>query len=82
MRVVAVSPGAVETPMNPGHFRGKRRPEQVADTVMAALRGRSAAVVDGPLFAAQAFLFQRVLPTRTTSRITGAFFARAADGRR
>jgi hypothetical protein len=41
-----------------------------------------AAVVDGRLFAAQAFLFQRVLPTRTTSRITGAFFAKAADGGR
>lgn len=82
VRVVAVSPGAVQTPMSSGHFRCKRRPEQVADTVMAALDGRSAAVVDGRLYAAQAFLFQRVLPTRMTSRITGAFFAKAADGRR
>ncbi|MDG4774030.1 SDR family NAD(P)-dependent oxidoreductase [Solwaraspora sp. WMMD792] len=79
VRVVAVSPGATETPMNPGHFRGKRQPEQVADTVMAALAGRSAAVVDGWLYTTQTFLFQRVLPTRTTSRITGAYFAKAAE---
>jgi uncharacterized protein len=39
------------------------------------------AVVDGRIFAAQAFLFQRVLPSRTTSRITGAYFAKAADRR-
>jgi short-subunit dehydrogenase len=78
VRVVAVSPGAVETPMNPGHFRGKRRPDQVADTVMAALRGRAPAVVDGRLYAAQAFVFSRILPTRTASRMIGRFFAKAA----
>ncbi|BEL02590.1 hypothetical protein Q0Z83_007810 [Actinoplanes sichuanensis] len=79
VRVVAVSPGAVETPMNPGHFRGKRRPEQVAGTVMAALRGRTAsAVVDGRLYAAQVFVFGRLLPTRTAARMIGRFFARAA----
>ncbi|MEU4156942.1 SDR family NAD(P)-dependent oxidoreductase [Actinoplanes sp. NPDC026670] len=79
VRVVAVSPGAVETPMNPGHFRGKRRPDQVAGTVMAALRGRTpAAVVDGRLYAAQAFVFGRLLPTRTAARMLGRFFARAA----
>jgi short-subunit dehydrogenase len=78
VRVVAVSPGAVETPMNPGRFRGKRRPDQVADTVMAALRGRAPAVVDGRLYAAQAFVFSRVLPTRTASRMIGRFFAKAA----
>jgi short-subunit dehydrogenase len=78
VRVVAVSPGAVETPMNPGHFRGKRRPDQVADTVMAALRGRAPAVVDGRLYAAQAFVFSRILPTRTASRLLGRFFAKAA----
>jgi short-subunit dehydrogenase len=78
VRVVAVSPGAVETPMNPGHVRGKRQPEQVADTVMAALGGRAPAVVDGRLNAAQAFVFSRVLPTRTASRLIGRFFARVA----
>lgn len=82
VRVVAVSPGAVKTPMNPGDLRCKRRPEQVADTVMAALDGRSAAVVDGRFYAAQTFLFRRVLPTRVASRITGAFFAKRAGSHR
>lgn len=81
VRVVAVSPGAVETPMNPGHVRGKRQPEQVADTVMAALDGRAPAVVDGRLNAAQVFVFSRVLPTRTASRLIGRFFARMAASR-
>lgn len=78
VRVVAVSPGAVETPMNRSRVPGKRRPEQVADTVMAALRGRAPAVVDGRTFAAQAFVFSRLLPTRTAARLTGKFFAKAA----
>ncbi|GIE74680.1 dehydrogenase [Actinoplanes philippinensis] len=78
VRVVAVSPGAVETPMNPGHFRGKRHPGQVADTVAAALRGGAPAVVDGRLYRAQVFVFSRLLPTRTAARMIGRFFARAA----
>lgn len=78
VRVVAVSPGAVETPMNRSRVPGKRRPEQVAGTVMAALRGRAPAVVDGRAFAFQAFAFSRVLPSRTAARITGNFFLRAA----
>jgi short-subunit dehydrogenase len=78
VRVVAVSPGAVETPMNPGRGVGKRRPEQVADTVMRALRGRASAVVDGRVNAVQAFLFDRVLPSRTVIRLTGRFFRAAA----
>ena len=78
VRVVAVSPGAVETPMNPGRDVGKRRPEQVANTVMRALRGRASAVVDGRVYAVQAFLFGRVLPTRTVARLTGKFFRAAA----
>ncbi|GAA4944039.1 SDR family NAD(P)-dependent oxidoreductase [Streptomonospora halophila] len=82
VRVVAVSPGAVETPMNPGHGVGKRRPEQVADTVMRALRGRSSAVVDGRVYAFQAFLFDRVLPNRTVARLTGRFFRVAATRKR
>ncbi|MCP2196797.1 SDR family NAD(P)-dependent oxidoreductase [Lentzea flava] len=78
VRVVAVSPGAVETPMNPGRGVGKRRPEQVADTVMRALRGRAPAVVDGRVNAVQAFLFDRVLPTRTVTRLAGKYFRAAA----
>jgi uncharacterized protein len=82
IRVVAVSPGAVETPMNPGRFRGKRRPEQVADTVMKALRRDVPAVIDGRGYALQAFLFSRILPSRLAARIVGAFFAKAAETRR
>ncbi|WP_037912598.1 SDR family NAD(P)-dependent oxidoreductase [Actinacidiphila yeochonensis] len=78
VRVVAVSPGATETPMNPGSARGKRRPGQVADTVMAALRGRGPAVVDGRAFVFQTFVFSRLLPTRTAARITGSYFRKGA----
>lgn len=77
VRVVAVSPGAVETPMNRGRVPGKRQPEQVADTVVTALRGRAPAVVDGRAYALQAFVFHRLLPTRTAARITGRFFGEA-----
>jgi uncharacterized protein len=78
VRVVAVSPGAVETPMNRSGVRGTRQPEQVADTVIAALRGRAPVVVDGRIFRVQAFVFSRVLPTRTAARIYGRFFGKAA----
>ncbi|MFI7684226.1 SDR family NAD(P)-dependent oxidoreductase [Streptomyces griseoaurantiacus] len=80
VRVVAVSPGAVETPMNRRTVPGKRQPEQTADTVMAALRGRAPAVVDGRTFAAQAFVFSRLLPSRTAGRIAGKFFGRGKGG--
>ncbi|KIF78769.1 dehydrogenase [Streptomyces sp. 150FB] len=79
VRVVAVSPGAIETPMNPGRARGKRRPEQVAETVMTALRGHAPAVVDGRAYVLQTFVFSRVLPSRTAARLTGNFFRKAAQ---
>lgn len=47
VRVVAVSPGQTQTPMNPRPERGKRQPEQVARTVLAALEKTGPAVVDG-----------------------------------
>jgi uncharacterized protein len=78
VRVVAVSPGSTETPMNPRPVPGKRRPEQVADTVMAALRGHAPAVVDGRLNSIQAFVFGRLLPSRLAGRIAGSFFRKAA----
>jgi len=78
VRVVAVSPGATETPMNPRPVPGKRRPEQVADTVMAALRGHAPAVIDGRFNIVQAFVFSRILPSRTAGRIAGGFFQKAA----
>jgi uncharacterized protein len=77
VRVVAVSPGATETPMNTRPVPGKRQPEQVAETVVKALRGRGPAVVDGRFFAVQAFVFARLLPSRTAARIAGQFFRKA-----
>ncbi|WFE65056.1 SDR family NAD(P)-dependent oxidoreductase [Micromonospora sp. WMMD714] len=47
VRVVAVSPGQTQTPMNPRPGRDKRQPAQVARTVLAALEGTGPAVVDG-----------------------------------
>ncbi|MFF4491051.1 SDR family NAD(P)-dependent oxidoreductase [Streptomyces sp. NPDC001544] len=78
VRVVAVSPGATETPMNTRPVPGKRQPEQVAETVMKALRGRGPAIVDGRFNTVQAFVFSRILPTRTATRISGQFFRKAA----
>lgn len=79
VRVVAVSPGPTETPMNSRPLPGKRQPEQVAETMMKALRGRGPAVVDGRLNTVQAFVFGRLLPTRTAARISGQFFRKAAS---
>ena len=79
VRVVAVSPGATETPMNSRPVRGKRQPEQVADTVMKALRARGPAVVDGRFNAVQSFVIGRLLPSRTALRIAGNFFRKAAQ---
>jgi short-subunit dehydrogenase len=78
VRVVAVSPGATETPMNPRPAPGKRQPEDVAETVIKALRGRGPAVVDGRFNTVQAFVFGRLLPSRTAARITGQYFRKAA----
>lgn len=67
VRVVAVSPGPTTTPMNSASGKGKRRPDQVAQTVMAALAGSRPAVVDGRRNAVLAALI-RLLPARV---ITG-----------
>lgn len=47
VRVVAVSPGPTQTPMNSAPARGKRKPEQVARTALAMLAKRGPVVVDG-----------------------------------
>lgn len=47
VRVVAVSPGPTQTPMNSAPGPGKRRPEQVARTALAMLEKEGPAVVDG-----------------------------------
>lgn len=62
IRVVAVSPGPTQTPMN-AVGRGKRQPAQVAETVLAALDGSDPAVVDGHRNTLTAGLI-RLLPTR------------------
>lgn len=81
VRVVAVSPGPTDTPMNTRSVPGKRRPGHVADTVMVALHGRGPAVVDGRLNAFQTFVFARLLPSRTAARISERFMREAAlDG--
>lgn len=78
VRVVAVSPGATATPMNPRRGAMTRTPQQVADTVLAALRGHGPEVVDGWVNAALTVLFTRLVPTAAVARLTGAFFTRAA----
>uniref|UniRef100_A0AAU3H1L5 SDR family NAD(P)-dependent oxidoreductase n=1 Tax=Streptomyces sp. NBC_01401 TaxID=2903854 RepID=A0AAU3H1L5_9ACTN len=78
VRVVAISPGPTDTPMNTRPAPGKRRPGDVADTVMAALRGDGPSVVDGRRNAVQTFVFGRLLPSRTAARLTERFMREAA----
>jgi len=63
IRVVAVSPGPTQTPMNAAAGKGKRQPAQVAETVLAALDRSEPAVVDGYRNAFTASLIH-LLPTR------------------
>ncbi|WP_260470844.1 SDR family oxidoreductase [Streptomyces sp. RP5T] len=80
VRVVAVSPGPTDTPMNTRRVPGKRDPGLVADTVMSALRGRGPAVVDGRLNSFQTFVFGRLLPASAATRISERAFRKAALG--
>lgn len=63
VRVVAVSPGPTQTPMNSRPGRGKRQPAQVARTALAALERTGPAVVDGRRNTVIAFLI-RIVPPR------------------
>jgi short-subunit dehydrogenase len=69
VRVVAVSPGPTETPMNPGGGRGKRQPSHVAQTVLAALEKSGPAVVDGRSNSIVATLI-RLVPGRVMAKLT------------
>lgn len=69
VRMLVVSPGDTETPMNPGAAKGKRRPEQVVDTAWRALAGSAPAVVDGRANSILAVLASRVLPSGVGLRI-------------
>lgn len=64
LRILAVSPGDTETPMNTGPAKNKRRPEQVVDTTWKALPGRAPSVVDGRANSVLATVSTRVLPKR------------------
>ncbi|OKI04820.1 dehydrogenase [Streptomyces sp. CB02923] len=80
VRVVAVSPGPTATAMNTRRMPGKREPGAVADTVISALRGRGPAIVDGRLNAVQTFVFSRLLPASTATRIAERSLRKAALG--
>lgn len=77
VRILAVSPGDTQTPMNPGTARGKRQPADVVDTTWRALSGNAPVVVDGGANRALAGL-ARVLPTRTALRIAERMFRHKA----
>jgi short-subunit dehydrogenase len=68
VRVVAVSPGPTDTPMNRRPMRGKRRPEQVARTVLRALDASGPSVVDGRRNAVLASLI-RLVPGRLMATV-------------
>jgi len=68
VRVVAVSPGPTQTPMNSRPARGKRQPAQVARTALAALEKTGPAVVDGGRNQVTAFLM-RLVPPRFMARL-------------
>ncbi|NYD37411.1 SDR family NAD(P)-dependent oxidoreductase [Actinomycetospora corticicola] len=72
VRVVAVSPGATRTAMNPD---GTRTAEQVATTALAALDGSSPAVIDGGFNAVVGRVFE-ALPARVGSPLAGWLLAR------
>ncbi|RUR01812.1 SDR family NAD(P)-dependent oxidoreductase [Labedella endophytica] len=69
LRILAVSPGDTETPMNPGAARGKRAPEEVVETAWKALPGRAPSVVDGRANSILAAVSTRLLPSRTRLRV-------------
>lgn len=64
LRILAVSPGDTETPMNPGAAKNKRTPEQVVDTTWRALPGTAPSVVDGRANSLLATVASRYLPKR------------------
>ncbi len=73
VRVVVVSPGPTNTPMN---ARGTRSAEAVAGTVVRALAGNGPAVVDGKANALTTLVFGRLLPTRLVLAVARRVMAR------
>lgn len=78
IRILAVSPGDTETPMNPGATKGKRQPEQVVDTAWRALAGSAPSVVDGRSNRAVAIASSRFIPRRAGLRIAEKMFRHKA----
>jgi uncharacterized protein len=72
VRVVAVSPGATRTAMNPD---GTRSAEQVATTALAALSATAPAVVDGGFNAVVGRVFE-ALPARVGAPLAGWLLTR------
>lgn len=64
VRILAVSPGPTDTPMNSGAGRGKRTPQQVVDTALRALGTDKPSVVDGPVNAAFVRVVAKHFPDR------------------
>jgi len=69
VRVLAVSPGPTDTPMNPGRGLNKRTSKQVVDTTLRALAGSNPSVVDGFANAVLARVIGRLLPERAMTGI-------------
>jgi uncharacterized protein len=81
VRVVAVSPGPTETPMNPRPGRGKRRPSDVADTAFKALRGSYPEVIDGRMNALFSLVLGRLVSARLSASIAEKLMRRTLPGR-
>lgn len=75
VRVVAVSPGPTQTPMNPRSTALTRQPGQVAATALRALDRSGPAVIDGGVNALSSHVF-RLLPGRISATLAGALAER------
>lgn len=75
VRVVAVSPGPTQTPMNPDAGALTRQPAQVAITALRALDRSGPAVIDGPVNVLSSHVF-RLLPGRWAASLAGALGAK------
>jgi uncharacterized protein len=81
VRVVAVSPGPTETPMNSRPAPGKRHPSDVADTAFKALRGNQPEVIDGRINALISFVLGRLVSARLSASIAEKLMRRTLPGR-
>lgn len=75
VRVVAVSPGPTQTPMNPRSTALTRQPDQVAATALRALDRSGPAVIDGGVNMLTSHMF-RLLPGSVAATLAGALAER------